>query len=73
MDNFENATKKTTAKLAKEAYIHDAPSHERKTAVTYTLSPSVKIGIENLAKEHGYPSSSSLVNDILKQIVENNQ
>jgi len=73
LNDSNGKNEKITNKLAKKAEIKDAPYHERKTAVTYTLSPSVKTGIEKLARTSGYPSSSSFVNELLKQIIENNR
>lgn len=42
-------------------------SGERKENVGYTLEPSVRRKIVELAKKHGYNSASAFVNDVFKQ------
>lgn len=44
--------------------------YARKLAVTYTVHPDIKKGIDQLAKRQGFRSSSAFVEKIFEQVLE---
>jgi len=58
-----------TDDLVNELSMPTASEHERKKTVTYTLRPSVKDGIDQLAKQQGYKSTSAFVDELLGQLL----
>lgn len=43
---------------------------ERKIQTTYTLSPTIKEGIDALAAKQGYRSASAFVDELLEQVLK---
>lgn len=43
---------------------------ERKIQTTYTLSPTIKEGIDDLASKQGYRSASAFVDELFEQVLK---
>lgn len=43
--------------------------NENRKTFSFTLQPTVKAGLDKLAKEQGYKTTSQFLNDLIKQFI----
>lgn len=64
-DNIEKVMSAKTNSLLPKGR---GESENRKT-FSFTLQPSVKVGLDKLANEQGYKTTSQFLNDLIKQFI----
>ena len=63
-----NETEKKIAKKSKKSDIDDASLYETTKPFTFTLQPSVRKKLDELAKAGGYRSASGYLNELIKEL-----
>ena len=66
--NISEMLKATEEKETKQEVVKVVEDFERTKQFQFTLQPSVREKINRLAKENGYRSASSFLNDYLKNL-----
>ena len=66
--NISEMLKATEEKETKQAVVKVVEDFERTKQFQFTLQPSVREKINRLAKENGYRSASSFLNDYFKNL-----
>ena len=66
--NISEMLKATEEKETKQEVVKVVEDFERTKQFQFTLQPSVREKINRLAKEHGYRSASSFLNDYFKNL-----
>ena len=66
--NISEMLKATEEKETKQEVVKVVEDFERTKQFQYTLQPSVREKINRLAKENGYRSASSFLNDYFKNL-----
>ncbi|WP_414051548.1 hypothetical protein [Macrococcus animalis] len=66
-DNTDTASTQDLSKKVKSLMKGKKPK-ETKKAFTFTLDPSIKLKADKMAKSTNYPSTSSFLNDLIKNL-----